>query len=402
MEAFDYIAIEKSGTRTRGTLNAPTARDARDMLRVRDLTPVELKPARAKKAGAESFGKVKAAQRVQATRQLAILINADQPIEESLRLVAEQFENNPLRAILLDVRTRVVEGARLSQALAAHPKAFPDLYVSMVASGEGTGTLGSVLDRLATDLENAQAVRRRIIGAIAYPAVITVVAFVIIVLLMVVLVPKIVEQFADFDQQLPLLTRIVIGISEWMQGWGLVTLGLIIAAIFLFRTALRTNAALAERWAGFVLRLPVLGKLVRSINASRFARITASLVSAGSAPLAAMETSRNTLTNRAMHGAAGQAITRIREGSSISRALKRTEVFPPLVIQMVASGEATGDIAPMFDKSASYLEDEFEAFVAVFLALLQPIAIILLSGVVLMVIAAIMLPMVQLNTMGFQ
>ena len=402
MEAFDYIAIEKSGTRTRGTLNAPTARDARDMLRVRDLTPVELKPARAKKAGAESFGKVKAAQRVQATRQLAILINADQPIEESLRLVAEQFENNPLRAILLDVRTRVVEGARLSQALAAHPKAFPDLYVSMVASGEGTGTLGSVLDRLATDLENAQAVRRRIIGAIAYPAVITVVAFVIIVLLMVVLVPKIVEQFADFDQQLPLLTRIVIGISEWMQGWGLVTLGLIAAAVVLFRTALRTNAALAERWAGFVLRLPVLGKLVRSINASRFARITASLVSAGSAPLAAMETSRNTLTNRAMHSAAGQAITRIREGSSISRALKRTEVFPPLVIQMVASGEATGDIAPMFDKSASYLEDEFEAFVAVFLALLQPIAIILLSGVVLMVIAAIMLPMVQLNTMGFQ
>jgi len=400
MHAFDYTAIDREGTRSKGTLSAPTARDARDMLRVRDLTPVELKPARKSKTASKTAGRVKPSQRVQATRQLAILIGADQPIEESLKLVATQFDTSPLRPILLDVRTRVMEGARLSRALAAHPKTFPELYTSMVASGEGTGTLGSVLDRLATDLESAQAMRRKILGAVAYPAVIGVVAIIIVAALMVVIVPQIVEQFSDFGAQLPTLTRGVIAVSNWMRAWGLVALLCVCIGLWLFRRALKTPA-IGLRWSHFILRLPLIGKLARSINAARFARVTASLVAAGSAPVAAMDTSRHTLSNLAMRDAATEALARIREGTSISRALAKSGVFPPMVVQMVASGEATGDIAPMLDKSASYLEDEFSAVTAVFLALLQPVAIILLSVIVLVVIASIMLPMVQLNTMGF-
>lgn len=402
MEAFDYTAIDREGVKSKGTLSAPTARDARDMLRVRELTPIHLKAARAKSSGGETrFGRVKDAHLVQATRQLAILIGADQPVEESLKLVAQGFEDSPLRPILLDARTRVMEGARLSQALGAHPKSFDELYISMVASGEGTGTLGTVLDRLASDLENAQAVRRKVLGAIAYPAVITIAALLIIVVLMVGVVPRITAQFTDFGQDLPPLTKAVIGISNWIKAWGLIAFIIAAVGVFVFRQIIKRPGP-GRVWSSFILRLPIIGRLARAVNAARFARITASLVSAGSAPLSAMETSQHTLTNLTMRDAASAAIIRIREGSSISRALARAKVFPPLIIQMVASGESTGDIAPMFDKSASYLEDEYTASIAVVLALLQPVAILVLAGIVLFVVAAIMLPMVQLNTLGVQ
>ena len=398
MEAFDYIAIDRGGSKSKGTLNAPSARDARDMLRIRNLTPLDLKPAKAAaKKGEKVSGRLKPAHRVQATRQLAILIGASQPIEEALRVVAQGFETSPLRQILLDVRTRVMEGARLSQALAAHPKAFPEFYTSMVASGEGSGTLPKVLERLASDLESAQAIRRKILSATIYPIVLLVVAMLVVAILMVFVVPNVVAQFADFGQELPLLTRFVIGASDFVKLFGLPLVAGIVFAIWTFRQARRRNEALDRKWSGFILGLPLVGKLVRSVNAARFARTLGSLLNAGTPSVAAMDTAKFTLSNSTMRAATARAVERVREGSSVSRALARAEVFPPLVVQMVAGGEASDNIADMFDRSADYLEDEFEGFTAVFLALLEPLLIILLSVIVLVVIAAIFLPILQLQ-----
>ena len=400
MDTFDYTAIDRAGSRSRGTLSAPSLRDARDMLRVRELTPVALKPARAKKDAATAAlgGRIRHKDRVLATRQLAILVGADQPVEESLKLVALQFEKSPLRAVLLDVRTRVVEGARLSQAMQAHPKAFPPLYTAMVASGEGAGTLARVLDRLAQDLEAAQAVRRRILAATAYPIVLLAVALIVVVVLMVLVVPQVVESFESFGEELPPLTRAVIAISEFLQAaWWLLLLGGVGLAVGVWQLSKTPRIGLAL--ARFRLRLPIAGRLVRILNTSRFARTLASLIDAGTPPLAAMETARHTITNREMRDAVDEAVVRVREGSSISRALGRSEVFPPLVVQMVAGGESSGDIASMFTKSADYLEGEFESSTAVVLALLEPLIIILLAVVVLLIIGAIFLPILRLNTM---
>ena len=399
MDAFDYIAIDRAGSKSKGTLNAPSARDARDMLRVRNLTPLQLKPAKAEKAQAPGTkGRVKLAQRVQATRQIAILIGAAQPVEESIRLVAQQFEGSPLRAILLDVRTRVVEGARLSTALRAHPKVFPEFYTSMIASGESSGTLPAVMDRLATDLESAQAIRRKILSATIYPIVLMSVALIVIAILMVAVVPSVVAQFDDFGQELPGLTKFVIGASDFTRTYGIFVVIGVVAAITAFRTARKRSEAFDLRWSRFVLGIPLVGKLVRSVNTARFARTLASLLESGTPSTAAMDTAKFTLTNSTLRAAVSEAITRVREGSSMSRALARTEVFPPLVVQMVAGGEASDNIASMFDKSADYLEDEFDSFTSVFLALLEPVLIILLAIVVLVVIAAIFLPILQLQT----
>jgi len=398
VEAFDYIAVDGGGTRAKGSLSAPSARDARDMLRIRGLTPIELKPARSRKDGESGTptGRIKPTHRVQATRQMAILIGADQPVEETVGLVAQQFEGSPLRAILLDVRKRVIEGTRLSKALAAHPKAFPESYTSMVASGEGAGTLGTVMERLATDLEAAQAMRRKILAATIYPIILITVAILVVALLMVVVVPKVVTQIQNFGETPPLLTRMVISLSEWIQSWGLLTLGAMIAVFVAFKLA-RRRPEVELRWSRFVLGLPFVGRLSRSLNAARFSRTLASLIDAGTPPVAAMETAKHTLTNAAMGAATTEAIARIREGSSISRALGKSELFPPLVIQMVAGGESSGDVGSMFDKSAEYLEDEFESATSIFLALLEPLMILLLAVVVLTVIAAIFLPILQLQ-----
>lgn len=398
MEAFDYIAVDAEGARSKGSLSAPTARDARDMLRVRGLTPVDVKLARSKRAANQptTSGRIKPSHRVQATRQMAILIGADQPIEETVGLVAGQFQGSPLRSILLDVRTRVLEGARLSRAMSAYPKAFPESYTSMVASGEGAGTLATVMDRLASDLEAAQVMRRKILAATIYPIILIVVAILVVALLMVVVVPKVVTQIQDFGEKPPLLTRLVISLSEWIQNWGLITAGILLILYIGFRLA-RRRPAIELRWSRFILGVPFIGRLARALNAARFSRTLASLIHAGTPPVTAMETARHTLTSAAMAQATQDAIIRIREGSSISRALGRSKLFPPLVIQMVAGGESSDNIGAMFDKSAEYLEDEFEAATSVFLALLEPLMILLLAVVVLTVIAAIFLPILQLQ-----
>ena len=401
METFDYAAIDKSGKRLTGSLAAVSGREARDLLRGRDLTPVSIKAAKTKAAspGATSK-KVPHKDLTQATRQLAILIDAATPIEQAVKIVALQFEKSPMRGVLLDVRAKVLEGARLSEALRVHPKTFDDLYVALIASGEGSGRLAAVMDRLASDMEAAQKIRRKIVGATVYPIVLSVVALAVVIILMLAVVPKVVEQFDTFGQDLPGLTKAVIAISGWLKAYGLIALIAIIAGVIFINLALRSPALRLKKDA-LMLRLPLLGRVTRDLNAARFARTIAGLIDSGTPSLQAMETARHTLKNTVMNRAVTAAAVRVREGQALSEALRRTQVFPPLVTQMVAGGEASGDIGKMFSKSADYLESEFDVATTIFLSLLEPLIIIFLSAIVLVIIGAIFLPILRLNTMAF-
>ncbi len=401
METYDYAALDREGNRLTGSIPANNAREARDLLRARHLTPVDLALAKNRsKSGLTGSKKASHKDLTQATRQLAILIDAATPVEEALKIVAVQFERSPMRQILLSIRAQVLEGSRLSDALRAHPKTFSDLYAGMVSSGETSGRLAEVLERLAQDLEAAQQVRRKILAATAYPMVLSVVALIVVVILMVFVVPKVVDQFESFGQDLPALTRGVIGVSNWMQAYGWVVLILLFAGIFAFRQALK-RPAIQLRWHNFLLGLPLIGNLIRNLNAARFARTMAGLIDSGTPALTAMETARHTLKNRVMRDAVRDAADKVREGAAVSASLRQTDVFPLLVTQMVAGGEASGDIGKMFGKSADYLEGEFDAATSIFLSLLEPLIIILMSLVVLLIIGAIFLPILRLNTLAF-
>lgn len=401
METFDYTAIDKLGKRLSGSISAQSAREARDQLRGRALTLTEFKAAKQKGPSRLTYErKISHKDLTQASRQLAILIDAATPIEEALKVVAVQFEKSPMRQVLLDTRSRVLEGARLSEAMASHSKTFDALFTAMVASGETSGRLAPVMERLASDLEASQKVRRKIIAATVYPIVLSVVALAVVVILMVLVVPQVVEQFDSFGQELPLLTRAVMAVSEWLQAYSLLA-GFVIAIAAVGVSQALRKPAIKTRWHAAKLRLPFVGKLTRNLNAARFARTIAGLIEAGTPSLTAMETARHTLKNNVMREAVNEAAARVREGTAISTALKKTDVFPPLVTQMVAGGEASGNVGAMFSKSADYLEGEFESVTSVFLSLLEPLIIIFLSIIVLLIIGAIFIPILRLNTLAF-
>ncbi len=292
----------------------------------------------------------------------------------------------------------MLEGARLSEALSAHPKTFGPLYIAMVTAGEKSGRLAPVMERLASDQEAAQKLRRTILAATVYPMVLSVVALAVVIGLMVFIVPQVVAQFDSFGQELPLLTRAVMAASEWLQAYGIIAALVIAVCGFGASQALKTER-IKTRWHGAQLRLPMIGRLTRNLNAARFARTISGLIEAGTPSLTAMETAEHTLKNTVMRNAAREAATRVREGVAISTALKKTKVFPPLVTQMVAGGEASGNVGAMFSKSADYLEGEFESVTAIFLSLLEPLIIIFLAGIILLIIGAIFIPILRLSTL---
>jgi general secretion pathway protein F len=404
MDAFEYEAVDAKGRTKRGTVMASNARAARRELRGRNLTPLNMYIANtgstAKVKTATTTGKVKLRLLTQATRQLAILIKADTPVSEALSITALQFENMAMRKSFLDVRSQILEGQRFSQALAKQPKTYSGLYTSMVAAGENSGHLGDVLARLATNMEASQKVRRKVLGATIYPMVLSVVALAVIVILMVFVVPKVVQQFESFHQKLPRLTEMTIGFSHWLQQYGLWAFIAIIGAMILARQSLKLeNIRYGSDKA--LLKLPLIGRLNRQMNAARFARTMSGLLASGTPVMSAINVSKNTLKNTVMRKGVEQAIEQVRGGSSLGGALKKTQALPPLMVHMISSGETSGELAHMFEVSADYLEDEFDSTVTIVLNLLEPLIIILLGGVVLLIVAAIFLPILRLNTLSF-
>lgn len=400
MNAYDFIALDSRGKRQKGTIMSPSPRDARDILRSRQLVTIKITHSKPKDQSVSNFirPRIKHKNLTQATRQLSILIDAATPVEEALKITALQFKNNIVKTILLSVRSQVMEGLRLSDALKIHPTSFSELYIAMVASGETSGRLASVLSRLADDLERAQKIKQKVRGATAYPIVLSVVALTIVVVLMVSVVPKVVQQFDSFGQDLPTLTTLVIVLSEWMQQWGLILL-IFMCACFLLLSRLLKQVSFRLSWDKMLLALPIISKIIKDMNAARFSRTMSGLVDSGTPILTALEVSSYTLQNSIMKNAVLDAALKVSEGLTINNALHDANVFPQIVIQMIAGGEASGDLSGMLAKSAEYLEDEFSSSTDVFLSLLEPLIIILLAGVILLIIGAIFMPILQLNTL---
>ncbi len=402
MPAFEYEALDLSGRSRRGVVSADTARQARLELRGRNLTPVALK-APEEKAAKPLFGggeqKINANGLVMFTRQLAVLIGAATPLEEALNAVALQTDDKNARQIILSVRERVIEGWRFADALKQHPKSFPDLYRAVIAAGETSGDMSGVLDRLASMLEKNRAMRNNALAVLIYPAALAFIATGVVTFLLTTVVPKIIENFNTFGGELPAITKIVVGLSEFLGAYGLYLLGgLVIFAVGFWRGMKIPAFKLGfDRW---ILTWPILGKLLRGLDGARFARTLSTLFSGGAPLLDSLVGARRTVSNAHIQGKLEQSITMVREGSALASALKRPNVLPPMMVHMVAAGERAGEVPILLDKAAEQLEDEFETASTVALRLLEPAIIIAMGAVVMVIVLSIMLPILRLNTLA--
>lgn len=399
MAAFDYVALSADGKRQRGVITADTPRAARRELRLRQLTPLDLSPARGE-SRARRHGRLSAKDRALMTRQLSVMLQSGMTVEEALQAAAGEGGSAAQRRLLLGARARVMEGSRLADALAEAPRAFPQLYRAVVAAGEASGQLGDVLERLADYLERSYRLTRQVQSALIYPAVLSVMAFAMVAALMVWVVPRLTEQFDLIGgAELPLLTRIVVGLSAFVRDWGLVLVVLIGFAVFLSVRALRARPMrlAADR---LLLALPVIGPMQRTVLAARFARIFATLSASGAPVLDALSGARAAMTNTVFADAAAEISEAVREGGSFAAAMRRSGVFPPIMVHMAASGEAGRNLPGMMNRAADFLESEFETGAQTALGLLEPLIIIVLGGLVGLIVLAIMLPIMQLNTLA--
>jgi general secretion pathway protein F len=406
VSSFDYAAIDASGRERRGTIDAEDARAARDLLQRRNLYPVEVTHSTGRTAARMPLfslarfkqRKMSAQQLTLFTRQLSTLC-AVSPLEEALRTIVRQTEQDHVRQIASDVHGGVFEGLRLAEAMARAPRSFPPLYRAMVSAGEAAGTLPQILDRLA-DLQERQAeVRGRITAALAYPIVLTVVAMVVVFALMVWVVPRIVEQFDNVGQQLPLLTRIIISLSSFLANWWPLILAVLLGGVLFGAHSLRQPET-RLRFDRAILRLPLAGKLIRDLHAARMARTLATMVASRLPLLEGLLLTGQTVHNRALRVATQDIAEAVRSGGSLSAALKRAGVFPPLLVYLTASGESSGQLDQMLERSADYLEREFDRFTATALSLLEPAIIVIMGCVVALIVLAILLPILQIETLA--
>lgn len=411
MAAFEYEALDTSGKRTRGMVSADSARMARRELRRRRLVPMTVIAVREKQAragGASLLEKLKPGKsgtRISArelailTRQLAVMLDAAAPVEEALNTVARQSEKPAVTRLLLDVRAQVMEGRRLSEAMARQNGAFSPLYCSMVAAGESLGSLGTVFDRLAEHLERSRLLKQKVQGALTYPAVLSLTAIGVVIALMTLVVPKVVEQFQDMGQTLPLLTRIVIALSDAMVVMGPALLVVALVAGVAFGAALRKPAARAKIDA-FLLKLPLIGKVVREVAAARMIRTLATLTASGIPVVEGLAAVQATVGNSVLRRAVDDVMVSITEGASLSGALRKTGQFPQIVVYMAAVGEQSGRMDDMLARAADYMDGEFAALTETTLRLFEPALIVLMGLVVGTIVMAIVLPIMQLNTLA--
>ena len=401
MAAFDYVAVDAAGRTVSGALTAADEVAARSLLSRRRLALLEITPARVAgraETAARPGGKLNAKTLALTTRQLATLISVA-PIEEALRTLALQADRVAVRRVLEGVHAGVMEGRRLSDAMSRQGQAFPPLYRAMVSAGEQSGALQPILERLADGLERDQQVRGKVITALVYPCVLAVVALGVIGALMTFVVPKVVDQFDSMNQTLPLLTRLVIGVSDLMRNWGwlvLVVLAVLAAAGVVARR--RQNIRMTMDRA--VLRLPLVGRLTRDLHGAKMARTLSTMIAAGLPVLEGLTITARTVSNRALRQATEAMADAVREGGGLSAAMRRADVFPPILVYMTASGESSGRLEPMLERAADYLEREFSTFTAVMLSLLEPAIIVVMGGVVALIVLSILLPILQINTLA--
>ena len=405
MAAFDYIAADAVGRTVSGSVTATDEAAARKALAKRQLAPLQLSPGRsgavaASKSGQGQgrVGRLSPKALALTTRQLATLISVS-PLEEALRNLMLQADRPNLRRVLEGVHAGVIEGRRLSDAMGQQGAAFPPLYRAMTAAGEQSGALQPILERLADGLERDEVVRGKVLTALVYPCVLAVVALGVIVAMMTYIVPKVVDQFDSMGQTLPLLTRLVIGLSDLMRDWGWL-MALILAAVVAAGLIARRREAVRLRLDAWLLGLPLVGRLTRDLHGARMARTLSTMIAAGLPVLEGLTITARTVSNRSLRRATEQMAEAVREGGGLSAAMRRAEVFPPILVYMTASGESSGRLEPMLERAADYLEREFSNFTAVMLSLLEPAIIVVMGGIVAVIVLSILLPILQINTLA--
>ncbi|WP_421567409.1 type II secretion system inner membrane protein GspF [Stenotrophomonas sp. PD6] len=395
MPQFEYQAVSASGTTEKGRLEADSPRGARQLLRGRGLTPVDL---RAVSAGAGQWRRraLSATELAWATRQLSSLLAARLPLEAALSAVIEQAEQAHVVQALTAVRADVRSGQRLTTALASRPRDFPAIYRALVGAGEDSGDLGQVMERLADYIEDRNALQAKVITAFIYPGAISLVSVAIVIFLLSYVVPQVVTAFVQARQTLPLLTRVMLDASAFVREWG-IWLGLgVAAAVVGWRLALR-RPAFRLRWDTGLLRVPMLGRFVIGVNSARFASTLAILIDAGVPLLRALDAARQTLGNALLARCADDVAARVREGVGLGAALKVQKVYPPILVHLVASGEKTGALAPLLERAAQTISREIERRAMALTALLEPAMILVMGGVVLTIVLAVLMPIMEMN-----
>ena len=403
MAAFAYKAMDANGKSKSGVLEGDNARQIRQQIREQGLIPLELEQvAEQEKKTQASFSlfkaKISAGELALLTRQMATLIESALPIEEALLAVAEQCEKPRHKNMMMAVRSKVVEGHGFAEALSEFPYVFDNLFRAMVAAGEKSGHLDTVLNRLADYTENRERTRNQIIQALVYPLIMMVVAVGVVIMLLVKVVPTIVGQFDQMGQDLPTITNILIAISDGVQNYG-VYAAIALPVIILLIARLLAIPRMRMKYHKKLLRMPFVGRLTRSTNTARFAR-TLSILTASAVPLLeSMRIAGNVLENLHLKEAVKEAASKVKEGSSLRNALEKTKIFPPMMMHMIASGERSGELQQMLARAADNQDREFESTVSISLKIFEPVLIVSMAGVVLFIVLAILMPILALNSL---
>ena len=401
MGAFEYTAFDTAGRLQKGVLEGDTPRQIRQSLRDKGLSPVSVeaiadqdRPGSGRKILRRRISTTDLAL---ITRQLATLVRSGTVLEEALRAVADQSEKARIKSIVTAVRSKVLEGHPLAVAMADFPSVFSELYRATVGAGEQTGKLDLVLERLADHTEFNQQLKQKIMLSLLYPVLLTIVAILVVAALLTYVVPQVVEVFRNIDQELPLLTKGLIGTSNFMKANGLLLLVLLIGAFILFRIMVRKEA-IRFKYHRLLLSFPLISKFVRSINTARFARTFSILTASGIPILDGMKISAGVIVNVPMRKAVEEAAMRVREGSSVHRTLAASGYFPPITtLHLIASGETSANLDEMLERAAMNQERDVETLIAAAMGIFEPLLILIMGGVVLLIVLAILLPIFDLN-----
>ncbi|MES1925488.1 type II secretion system inner membrane protein GspF [Salinisphaera sp. T31B1] len=400
MAAFEYVALDGRGREKKGVMEGDAPRAIRAQLREQGLTPIEVNEVADRRRGGRrgfSFSRgISVTELALFTRQLATLCHAGLPMEEALKAVAEQTDNERVQKIIVGVRSQVVEGHTLADALGSFPNSFDELYRATTAAGEQSGRIDEVLNGLADYVEDQQSMRQKVLAAMIYPAFLSVVAIGIVIALLATVVPNLVQVFNSVDADLPALTTGLIAVSDFLRAWGwllaLVIAGLVAGFVYGMRRPGFKRAVQSR-----ILATPLIGRFVRGVNTARFTRTLSILTRSGVPALDAMTIGADVVTNLPMRDAIQRAATRVREGDAIHRALGRERLFPPITLHMIANGEVSGELDMMLGRAAEHQEREVETLRQGVMGILGPMVILIMGGLVLVIVLAILLPVFNLN-----
>ncbi|WP_076998350.1 type II secretion system inner membrane protein GspF [Variovorax sp. KK3] len=406
MPAYSFEAIDQQGQPRKGVLEADTARSARGMLRAQALVPLSVTVVGSVESGAPAasgWNRVLGRRRVFNatnlavwTRQLAGLVSSGLPLERALTALTDESETEEQRNLVASLRAEVNAGSPFGRALSQHPREFSPIYTAVIGAGEQSGNLGLVLERLADDLEQRQALQQKLVGAALYPAIVTLVAIVIVIFLVSYVVPQVANVFAGTKRALPFLTVAMLALSAFVRNYGWLMLGVIVLATIGTRMAL-ARAAFRERFDAAWLELPLVGRLSRGYNAARFASTLAMLATAGVPILRALQAASETLGNKAMRADALDALVLVREGAPLASALAQKKRFPGIVSMFARLGEQTGTLPLMLQRASNQLGAEVQRRAMHLATVLEPLLIVAMGGVVMLIVLAVLLPIIQLN-----